>query len=47
VAALEVAAGGDAVEADVLRRLAEAAAFVGLDDPGALAHAAVDAGIVG
>ncbi len=46
VAALEVAAGGDAVEADVLRRIAEAAAFVGLDDPGALARAAVDAGIV-
>ena len=47
VAALEVAAGGDAVEDDVLRRVAEAAAFVGLDDPAALARAAVEAGIVG
>jgi glycosyltransferase involved in cell wall biosynthesis len=47
VAALEVAAGGDAVDDQVLRRVAEAAAFVGLGDPGALARAAVDAGIVG
>jgi glycosyltransferase involved in cell wall biosynthesis len=47
VAALEVAAGGDAVNERVLRAIAEAAAFVGHDDPGALARAAVDAGIVG
>jgi glycosyltransferase involved in cell wall biosynthesis len=47
VAALETAAGGDAVEDAVLRRIAEAAADVGLDDPAALARAAVDAGIVG
>jgi glycosyltransferase involved in cell wall biosynthesis len=46
-AALEVAAGGDAVDDQVLRRVAEAAAFVGLDDPAALARAAVEAGIVG
>ncbi|HEY7398959.1 MAG TPA: glycosyltransferase [Gaiellaceae bacterium] len=47
VAALEVAAGGDAVDDAVLRAIAEAAAFVGHDDPAALARAAVDAGIVG
>jgi glycosyltransferase involved in cell wall biosynthesis len=47
VAALETAAGGDAVEDAVLRRIAEAAAEVGLDDPAALARAAVDAGLVG
>jgi glycosyltransferase involved in cell wall biosynthesis len=46
VAALEVAAGGDAVDDDVLRAIAEAAAFVGHDDPGTLARAAIDAGIV-
>ena len=46
-AALETAAGGDAVEDAVLRRIAEAAAEVGLDDPAALARAAVDAGLVG
>ena len=47
VAALEVAAGGDAVEDAVLHRIAEAAAEVGHDDPAALARAAVDAGLVG
>jgi glycosyltransferase involved in cell wall biosynthesis len=46
-AALETAAGGDAVEDAVLRRIAEAAAEVGHDDPAALARAAVDAGLVG
>jgi glycosyltransferase involved in cell wall biosynthesis len=46
-AALEVAAGGDSVDDAVLRRLAEAAAEVGIDDVGPLARAAVDAGIVG
>jgi len=45
-AALETAAGGDAVNDAVLLRLAEAAADVGLDDPRPLARAAVDAGIV-
>jgi glycosyltransferase involved in cell wall biosynthesis len=47
VAALEVAAGGDAVDDAVLRRIAEAAVEVGHTDPASLAHAAVDAGIVG
>ena len=47
VAALEVAAGGDAVDDAVLRRIAEAAADVGHADPVSLARAAVDAGIVG
>jgi glycosyltransferase involved in cell wall biosynthesis len=47
VAALEVAAGGDAVDDDVLLRIAEAAADVGHSDPQSLARAAVDAGIVG
>jgi glycosyltransferase involved in cell wall biosynthesis len=46
-AALEVAAGGDAVDDAVLRRIAEAAAEVGIDDASALARAAVDAGIIG
>jgi glycosyltransferase involved in cell wall biosynthesis len=46
-AAIEVAAGGDAVDAAVLLRVAEAAAEVGHDDPSSLARAAVDAGIVG
>src|SRR5436190_13590181 len=45
-AALEVAAGGDAVAEDVLRRIAEAAAEVGIDDVGELARAAVEAGVV-
>ncbi len=47
VEALEVAAGGDAVDDAVLLRIAEAAADVGHTDPVALARAAVDAGIVG
>jgi glycosyltransferase involved in cell wall biosynthesis len=47
VAALEAAAGGDAVADAVLLRIAEAAADVGHPDPQALARAAVDAGIVG
>jgi glycosyltransferase involved in cell wall biosynthesis len=46
-AALEVAAGGDAVDDAVLGRIAEAAGDVGHDDPGALARAAVESGIVG
>jgi glycosyltransferase involved in cell wall biosynthesis len=46
-AALETAAGGDAVDEAVLRRIAEAAAEVGVDDVAALARAAADAGIVG
>jgi glycosyltransferase involved in cell wall biosynthesis len=46
VAALESAAGGDAVRDAVLFRIAQAAAEVGIDDPRALARAAVDAGIV-
>jgi glycosyltransferase involved in cell wall biosynthesis len=46
VAALEVAAGGDAVNDAVLWRIAEAAAAVGIDDPSALAAAAIEAGIV-
>jgi glycosyltransferase involved in cell wall biosynthesis len=46
-AALEVAAGGDAVNDAVLYRIAEAAAEVGIDDATALARAAVDAGILG
>jgi glycosyltransferase involved in cell wall biosynthesis len=45
-AALEVAAGGDAVADDVLRRIAEAAADVGIDDVGELARAAVESGVV-
>jgi hypothetical protein len=45
-AALEVAAGADAVDDAVLLRIAEAAAEVGIDDAAALARAAVDAGIV-
>ncbi len=47
VAALESAAGGDAVDDAVLLRIAQAAAEVGIDDARALARAAVDAGIVG
>jgi glycosyltransferase involved in cell wall biosynthesis len=46
-AALEVAAGGDAVDDAVLLRIAEAAHEVGIDDVGALARAAIDSGIVG
>ncbi|MFL5955256.1 MAG: glycosyltransferase family 4 protein [Gaiellaceae bacterium] len=46
VAALEVAAGGGAVEDAVLWRIAEAAAEVGIDDEIALARAARDSGIV-
>ena len=45
-AAIEVAAGGDAVDDAVLLRIAEAAAEVGHQDPSSLARAAVDAGIV-
>jgi len=47
VTALETAAGGDAVDDAVLLRIAEAAVEVGIDDPQALARAAVEAGIVG
>lgn len=46
VAALEVAAGGEAVDDAVLFRIAEAAVEVGIDDASALARAARDAGIV-
>jgi len=46
VAALEVAAGGDAVDDAVLWRIAEAAAEAGIDDVSELARAARDAGIV-
>ena len=46
-AALELAAGGEAVDNIVLWRIAEAAAEVGVDDPARLARAAVDAGIIG
>jgi glycosyltransferase involved in cell wall biosynthesis len=45
--AIEVAAGGDAVDEAVLLRIAEAAVEVGHDDPSSLARAAVDAGILG
>jgi len=45
-AALEVAAGGDAVEDAVLLRIAEAAAEVGVDDAEALARAARESGLV-
>jgi glycosyltransferase involved in cell wall biosynthesis len=45
-AALEVAAGGDAVDDAVLWRIAEAAAEVGIDDASALAGAAVESGLV-
>jgi glycosyltransferase involved in cell wall biosynthesis len=44
--ALEVAAGGDAVADDVLRRIAEAAADVAIDDVRELARAAVESGVV-
>ena len=46
-AALEVAAGGDAVDDAVLWRIAEAAAEVGIDDAAELARAARASGIVG
>ena len=46
VAALEVAAGGDAVNDAVLWRIAEAAAEVGIEDASGLARAAVESGIV-
>jgi glycosyltransferase involved in cell wall biosynthesis len=45
-AALETAAGADHVDDAVLRRIAEAAVEVGIDDAPRLARAAVDAGIV-
>jgi glycosyltransferase involved in cell wall biosynthesis len=45
-AALETAAGGDAVDDAVLLRIAESAAEVGIEDAGALARAAREAGIV-
>jgi glycosyltransferase involved in cell wall biosynthesis len=45
-AALEVAAGGDAVDDAMLWRIAEAAAEVGIDDPAAVVRAAREAGIV-
>jgi glycosyltransferase involved in cell wall biosynthesis len=44
--ALEEAAGGDAVSSAVLRRLAEAAAEIGFDDPAELARLAREAGLV-
>jgi glycosyltransferase involved in cell wall biosynthesis len=47
VAALEAAAGGDAVNDAVLWRIAEAAAEVGVADASELACAARDAGIIG
>jgi glycosyltransferase involved in cell wall biosynthesis len=46
VEALEVAAGGDAVEDAVLWRIAEAASEVGIDDVSELARAAREAGLV-
>jgi glycosyltransferase involved in cell wall biosynthesis len=46
VAALEVAAGGDAVDDAVLWRIAEAAADVGIDDPAELARAARESGMI-
>ncbi len=44
--ALEVAAGGDAVNDAVLLRIAEAATEVGIDDASALARAARESGIL-
>lgn len=44
--ALETAAGADAVDDSVLRRIAEAASEVGIDDARRLARAALEAGIV-
>jgi glycosyltransferase involved in cell wall biosynthesis len=46
IAALEFAAGGDAVDDAVLWRIAEAAAEVGVDDPATVARAAREAGIL-
>ena len=46
VAALEEAAGGDAVSGAILRRVAEAAAGIGFDDPVELARLAREAGLV-
>jgi len=46
VAALEIAAGGDAVDDAVLMRIAEAAVEVGIDDATVLARAAAEAGII-
>jgi glycosyltransferase involved in cell wall biosynthesis len=46
VAALEVAAGGEAVDDAVLFRIAQAAAEVGIDDASALARAARESGIL-
>jgi hypothetical protein len=46
VEALEIAAGGDAVNDAVLLRIAEAALDVGIDDPALLARAAAEAGIL-
>jgi glycosyltransferase involved in cell wall biosynthesis len=46
VEALEVAAGGDAVDDAVLWRIAEAAADAGVEDTAALARAARESGIV-
>jgi hypothetical protein len=45
-AALETAAGGDAVDDAVLRRIAEAASEAGIDDVSALARAAAESGIL-
>ncbi len=46
VAALEVAAGGDAVDDEVLLAIARAAADVGIDDAAMLARAARESGVV-
>jgi glycosyltransferase involved in cell wall biosynthesis len=46
VSALEVAAGGPAVDDAVLLRIAEAAAEIGIDDVSVLARAAREAGIL-
>jgi glycosyltransferase involved in cell wall biosynthesis len=46
VAALEVAAGGDAVDDEVLLAIARAAADVGIDDAAILARAARESGVV-
>jgi len=46
VAALELAAGGAAVDDAVIWRIAEAATEVGVDDPSELVRAARDAGII-
>jgi glycosyltransferase involved in cell wall biosynthesis len=46
VSALEEAAGGDVVSGAILRRVAEAAAEIGFDDPAELARLAREAGLV-